>query len=79
MDDGQFFGLGVMRMRIDLVGFTVRCPTGVRDTNETRRIFVCHGLFQIGYFTFGFIDIELSTVVDKCDAGTIVTTIFQTM
>jgi hypothetical protein len=33
MDDGQVFRLGIMRMGIDIIGFAVRCPTGVCDAD----------------------------------------------
>ena len=68
-----------MRMRINRVRFTVRRPTGVRDADATRRVLVRSERFQFRHFAFGFVNIELSLLVDQCHAGTVVPAVLQTM
>ena len=79
MDDRQALRLGIMRMGIDSIGFTVRSPTGMGDTDTTFRIFLGTESLQFGYLTFGFIDIELSGLVDECDTRTVVSAVLETM
>ena len=79
MDDGEALGLRVVRMGIDGIRLTVRCPTGVRDTDATVRVFLRAEGLQFRHFAFGLIDIELPRFIDERHAGTVITAVLQTM
>ena len=64
-------------MGIDGIRFSVRCPTGMRDTNRTTGILLRAESFQFRYFAFRFIDIELSLFVYQSHAGTVVAAVLK--
>ena len=79
MDDSQAFGLGVMRVRIGGVGFAVCSPTRMGDSDSAVYVFGCAEGLQFGHFAFGFIDIELSLLIDERHTGTVVAPVLETM
>ena len=79
MDDRQALGLGVMGVRINGAGFAVGRPARMRDTDRSARVFVRAESLEFGDLALGFVDIELSLLVDERHAGTVVPAVLQTM
>ena len=79
MDNGEFLRLGVMGMSVDLIGFSVSSPSCMGNADITRCILVGNCLFKVGHLTFGLVNIELAMVIDKRNAGAVITAIFQTV
>ena len=79
MDDRQPLGLRVMRMGVDRIGFAVRRPARMGDTDGTAYILGRAERFQFRHFAFGLIDIELSGFVDERYAGAVIAAILETM
>ena len=79
MDDRQPFGLRVMGVRIDGIGFAVGRPARMRYTDRAAGIFVRSVRLQLRDLAFGFVDIELTLLVDERHTGTVVPAVLQTM
>ena len=64
-------------MGIDVIGFSVSGPTGMRYTHTAADILSFYGLFQIGHLTLGLVNDQIAVVIDKRHAGAVVTAILQ--
>lgn len=67
-----------MRVRIPVTGFAMRSPSGVTDSNMSRKGLSHEGLFHFTNPSFLFIDPE-SIAVEKGNARTIVSSVFKSL
>jgi len=58
------FRLGIVRVCIDIVGFSVCGPSGMRNADGSGQIFALSYMLQIGNFSFGFEYLQLSIVMN---------------
>ena len=49
------------------------------DSDSAVYVFGCAEGLQFGHFAFGFIDIELSLLIDERHTGTVVAPVLETM
>ena len=79
VDECDFTGLGEMGMGIDIVRDSVGGPAGVGDSDCACCIFIHKIIFKIRHFSFAFIDIEASALVDKSQTCAVISTIFESV
>ena len=77
MNKSKVFGRRVVRMGICLTRFAMSSPTGMGYADGTGDIFLRYKGFQLGHFTFRFIDVQVFVITNQCHTGTVITTILQ--
>jgi hypothetical protein len=76
MDDGD--AADEMRMGVGLVRNAVGCPAGMGDTDSAGKRLRIEALLEIEQLSLGAPTIH-HAVMNRCDAGGIVTPVFQTL
>ena len=69
--------LRIVGMGVHVVGLAVRGPARMGDAYRTGNILVLHEVFEFGYLSFRFVDVEFSCRIYQCDAGTVVPAVFE--
>ena len=64
-------------MGVDVAGFAVGGPAGVGYADGAGGVFSLDVAGQVGYFAFGFVDGQLVCLVDGCQAGAVVASVFE--
>ncbi len=75
VDDGKVFRLGIMRMGIGIIGFTVGCPACMGHAQASRGIFILNKSFEIGNLAAAFKYIQ--ALVEQGNTCTVVSSVFQ--
>ena len=79
MNKGYRAGLGELRVCVDVVRFSVRCPSGVGYAYGSVCVFSISRLFQVAYFASGLVDVEVAVGVDERHTCTVVAAVLQTV
>ena len=77
MYERQVTGFREMGMSVDIVGFSVSCPTGMRYTHTATDILPFYGLFQISHLTLGLVNDQITVVIDKRHTRAVITSVLQ--
>jgi hypothetical protein len=73
----QVLGLGVVRVRIEVIGFAVGSPTGVGNTDGAGNVLGFSKALQVCHLAFGFIEVQLTGSGHHGDARTVIAPVFQ--
>ena len=79
MDQRQVARCRIMGMGVFCTWFAMRGPTRMGDTDMPAHVFCFHRAFQIADLAFRLIHIQISRITDQSHAGTVITTVLQTL
>ena len=79
VDERQPSRSRIMGVGVGAIGLSVSGPTGVGDTDVPADVFVLTERLQIGHLALGLVHIQAAVATYHSHAGTVITTILQSL